>query len=52
MLSASTYMRELCAITTTVKKWHTYLLGRRFVVHIDQRSLRELMTQVVQTLEQ
>ncbi|MCH81628.1 hypothetical protein A2U01_0002419, partial [Trifolium medium] len=27
MLTASTYVRELCAITSAVKKWRTYLLG-------------------------
>jgi hypothetical protein len=52
MLQASTYVRELCAITTAVKKWRTYLLGNTFIIYTDQRSLRELMTQIIQTPEQ
>jgi hypothetical protein len=50
-LQASTYVRELCAITSAVKKWRTYLLGNTFTIYTDQRSLRELMTQVIQTPE-
>lgn len=49
---ASTYVRELHAITTAVRKWCHYLLGHRFVIMIDHRSLKELMTQVIQTPEQ
>jgi hypothetical protein len=52
MLHASTYVRELCAITSAVKKWRTYLLGTTFIICTDQRSLRELMTQIIQTPEQ
>jgi len=52
LLSASTYVRELHAITAAIKKWRTYLLGKKFTIYTDQLSLRELMTQVVQTPEQ
>lgn len=49
---ASTYVRELHAITTTVRKWRHYLLGHHFVIMTDHRSLKEIMTQVIQTPEQ
>jgi len=52
MLRASTYVRELFAITTAVKRWRQYLLGHNFIILTDHRSLKELMTQVVQTPEQ
>ena len=52
MLRASTYVRELFAITTAVKTWRQYLLGHSFTILTDHQSLKELMTQVVQTLEQ
>ena len=48
---SSTYVRELCVITTAVKKWRQYLLGHRFMIIIDHRSLKELLTQVIQTPE-
>ena len=52
LLRASTYVRELFAITTTVKKWRQYLLGRHFTIITDHRSLKELLTQVIQTPKQ
>lgn len=51
-LNASTYVRELFAITTAVKKWRQHLLGHSFVILTDHRSLKELMSQVVQMPEQ
>lgn len=52
LLRSSTYMRELCAITTAVRKWRQYLLGCHFTIITDHRSLKELLTQVIQTPEQ
>ena len=50
--ASSTYIREHVAITTAVKKWRHYLLGHPFVILTDHQSLRDLMTQAVQTPEQ
>lgn len=36
-------------ITQAVKKWRHYLLGRKFVILTDQKSLHELVSQIVQT---
>ena len=49
LLQASTYVRELAAITAAVKKWRQYLLGHSFIILTDHRSLKELMNQAVQT---
>ncbi|VFQ92818.1 unnamed protein product [Cuscuta campestris] len=51
-MSASTYHKKLFAIVESVNKWDQYLLGREFLIRTDQRSLRELLHQVVQTPDQ
>ncbi|XP_039047295.1 uncharacterized protein LOC120187712 [Hibiscus syriacus] len=52
MQSASTYNREMFAITQAVGNWRQYLVGRKFIIITDQRSLRELNQQTIQTPEQ
>ncbi|KAL0412013.1 UNVERIFIED_CONTAM: Transposon Ty3-I Gag-Pol polyprotein [Sesamum latifolium] len=37
---------------SSVKKWRQYLLGHTFSVFTDQKSLKELVTQTIQTPEQ
>ncbi|KAL4319491.1 hypothetical protein GQ457_18G008410 [Hibiscus cannabinus] len=52
MQGASTYNREMYAIIQAVGKWQQYLLGRRFSIITDQRSLRELTQRTIQTPKQ
>ncbi|XP_062109432.1 uncharacterized protein LOC133820560 [Humulus lupulus] len=49
---ASAYSREMRAIIEVVTKWRQYLLGRHFTIRTDHKSLKELLTQVIQTPEQ
>lgn len=52
LFNSSTYVCELHAVTFVVQKWLHYLLGKHFVIDTDQKSLKELMNQIVQTLYQ
>ncbi|GJR58993.1 ty3-gypsy retrotransposon protein [Tanacetum coccineum] len=40
---------KLFAIVEAVLKWRQYLLGRRFIIRTDHKSIKELMQQVIQT---
>ena len=49
MQASFAYEREMYAITSTVKKWRHYLIGRHFCIFTDQQSLRGLIGQHIQT---
>ncbi|RVW64852.1 Transposon Ty3-I Gag-Pol polyprotein [Vitis vinifera] len=50
--SLSTYAREMLAIIVAIQTWRPYLLGRRFTIQTDQRSLKYLLEQRIITPEQ
>ncbi|GJS86697.1 ty3-gypsy retrotransposon protein [Tanacetum coccineum] len=52
MQKASTYVRELYAITEAIAKFRHYLFGHYFIIRTDHRSLRHLTNQTLQTPEQ
>lgn len=48
----SAYTREFYAITEALAKFCHYLLGHKFVIRTDQKSLKSLLDQSLQTPEQ
>jgi hypothetical protein len=51
-LVKSAYEKELMACVLAIQHWRPYLLGRRFVVSTDQRSLKDLLQQKIINGEQ
>jgi len=52
MQSASIYVREMFAITESINKWRQYLVGRHFHIYTNQKSLKNLVAQTIQTPKQ
>nr|GEU30324.1 Ty3/gypsy retrotransposon protein [Tanacetum cinerariifolium] len=49
MRVTTNYQKELFVIVKVVYKWRRYLVGRRFTLRTNYRSIKELMQQVIQT---
>jgi len=43
--SWSVYIKEMLAIVEAIRIWRLYLLGRKFIIQNDQKSLKYLLEQ-------
>jgi hypothetical protein len=51
-LTKSAYEKELMVVVLAIQHWRPYLLGRKFIVSTNQKSLKQLLQQRVVTAEQ
>ncbi|GAU42077.1 hypothetical protein TSUD_326550 [Trifolium subterraneum] len=51
-LTKSAYEKELMVVVLAIQHWRPYLLGRKFLVSTDQKSLKQLLQQRMVTAEQ
>jgi hypothetical protein len=51
-MTKSAYEKELMAVVLAIQNWRPYLIGRRFTVSTDQKSLKPLLQQRIVTAEQ
>ena len=52
MQKQSAYIREFYDITQALAKFRHYLVGHKFIIKTDQKSLKELLEQKLQTPKQ
>ena len=52
MQKQSVYVRELYAISEAISKFRHYLMGHQFIIRTNQKSLKSLTEQSIQTPEQ
>ena len=48
-IGLSTYEKEIMVLVTVVQRWRPYLLGSRFTIRTDQKSLKFLLNQTIST---
>lgn len=51
-LMKSTYEKELMAMVLAIQHWQPYLLDKKFKVHTDHKSLKQLLQQRISTRNQ
>lgn len=51
-LTKSVYEKELMAVVLSIQHWRSHFMGRKFIVCIDQKSLRQLLQQRITTMDQ
>jgi hypothetical protein len=50
--SWSVYAKEMLAIVEAISIWRPYLLGRKFIIRTDQKSLKYLLEHQITTFDQ